>query len=170
MTSDNQEKTWPDYWDPENERFWQQEGKRIAKRNLRVSIPNLLLGFAVWIYWGMVAKYIQQLHFASGGELFNFTFMNAGQAYDGPGYRALLFTLPAVAGLAGATLRIPNSFMIAICGGRNVKFMTSLLLIAPALSTGIALAVIGHETDPKTSKIGLPFPIVASDVFSPSTV
>ena len=47
-------------------------------------------------------------------------------------YRALLFTFPAVAGLAGATLRIPNSFMIAICGGRNVKFMTTVLLIVPA--------------------------------------
>ena len=139
MTSESQDKRWPGYWDPEDDSFWDREGKRIAKRNLWISIPNLLLAFAVWIYWGMVAKYIQRLHFASEGELFNFTFMNGGQAYDDPGYRALLFMLPAVAGLAGATLRIPNSFMIAICGGRNVKFMTSLLLIAPALSTGIAL-------------------------------
>ena len=86
-----------------------------------------------------MAKYVQQLHFASDGDLFNFTFMNGGQAYDEAGYRALLFMLPAVAGLSGATLRIPNSFMIAICGGRTVKFMTSALLILPALSTGIAL-------------------------------
>jgi NNP family nitrate/nitrite transporter-like MFS transporter len=149
MTSDNQERTWPNYWDPEDERFWQHEGKKIAKRNLRVSIPNLLLGFAVWIYWGMVAKYIQQLHFGSGGELFNFTFMNGGQGYDDPGYRALLFLLPAVAGLSGATLRIPNSFMIAICGGRNVKFMTSLLLMIPAIGTGMALR------DPNTSFLWL---------------
>src|SRR5690606_1745191 len=41
--------------------------------------------------------------------------------------------------LSGATLRIPNSFMIAICGGRNVKFMTSLLLTLPAIGTGFAL-------------------------------
>ncbi len=139
MTGDNQGRNWPDYWDPEDGDFWNRQGKRVATRNLWVSIPNLLLAFAVWIYWGMVAKYIQQLHFATGGDLFNFTFMNGGQGYDAPGYRALLFTLPAVAGLAGATLRIPNSFMIAISGGRNVKFMTSLLLIIPALSTGIAL-------------------------------
>ena len=65
--------------------------------------------------------------------------MNNGSSFDDDGYRALLFTLPAVAGLAGATLRIPNSFMIAICGGRNVKFMTTLLLILPALGAGIAL-------------------------------
>jgi NNP family nitrate/nitrite transporter-like MFS transporter len=139
MTGENQDKNWPHFWDPEDEDFWNRQGKRIATRNLWVSIPNLLLAFAVWIYWGMVAKYIQQLHFATGGDLFNFTFMNGGQGYDDPGYRALLFTLPAVAGLAGATLRIPNSFMIAISGGRNVKFMTSLLLVIPALSTGFAL-------------------------------
>jgi NNP family nitrate/nitrite transporter-like MFS transporter len=47
--------------------------------------------------------------------------------------------LPAVGGLAGATLRIPNSFMIAISGGRNVIALTSLLLVLPALGTGIAL-------------------------------
>jgi NNP family nitrate/nitrite transporter-like MFS transporter len=136
---EEQDKSWPNHWDPDDEGFWERQGKRIANRNLWISIPNLLLGFAVWIYWGMVAKYIQKLHFATDGELFDFTFMNAGQGYEDNAYRALLFTLPAVAGLAGATLRIPNSFMIAICGGRNVKFMTSVLLILPALGAGIAL-------------------------------
>ena len=126
-------------WDPEDEAFWESEGKKVASRNLWISIPNLLMGFSVWIYWGMVAKYIQKLHFATDGKLFDFTFMNDGMPYDEKGYRALLFTLPAVAGLAGATLRIPNSFMIAICGGRNVKFMTTILLMLPALGAGIAL-------------------------------
>ena len=126
-------------WDPEDQGFWESTGKKVATKNLWVSIPNLLLGFSVWIYWGMVAKYIQKIHFGSGGDFFNFTFMNEGQFYDNNSYRALLFTLPAVAGLAGATLRIPNSFMIAICGGRNVKFMTTILLMLPALGAGIAL-------------------------------
>jgi NNP family nitrate/nitrite transporter-like MFS transporter len=128
-----------DHWDPEDQGFWESSGKKIATRNLWISIPNLLLGFSVWIYWGMIAKYIQKIHFGSNGDLFNFTFMNDGQFYDSNGYRALLFILPAVAGLAGATLRIPNSFMISICGGRNVKFMTTILLILPALGAGIAL-------------------------------
>ena len=100
--------------------------------------PNLLCGFSVWLYWGMLAKFIQKAHF-SNPELFNFTFMNDGAPFSGDAYRNLLFTLPAVAGLVGATLRIPNSFMIAICGGRNVKFMTTLLLMLPALGAGIAL-------------------------------
>jgi NNP family nitrate/nitrite transporter-like MFS transporter len=138
MSEENQRVTLA-RWEPDDEKFWDLEGKQIANKNLWISIPNLLLGFSVWIYWGMVAKYIQKLHFGTGGELFDFTFMNNGQGYEDAAYRALLFTLPAVAGLSGATLRIPNSFMIAICGGRNVKFMTTFLLILPALGAGIAL-------------------------------
>ncbi|MDA1015690.1 MAG: NarK/NasA family nitrate transporter [Planctomycetota bacterium] len=129
----------PERWDVEDEAFWDSTGKRIANRNLWVSIPNLLCGFAVWLYWGMIAKTIQRIHFANPG-LFNFTFLNDGQPFGENGYKTLMYTLPAVAGLAGATLRIPNAFMIAICGGRNVKFMTTLLLILPAIGTGIALS------------------------------
>jgi len=128
----------PAKWDVEDPKFWESEGKSVANRNLWISIPNLLCGFAVWLYWGMVAKFIQKVHF-SNPELFNFTFGNDGEAYSGDAYRNLLFTLPAVAGLAGATLRIPNSFMIAICGGRNVKFMTTVMLMLPAIGAGIAL-------------------------------
>jgi NNP family nitrate/nitrite transporter-like MFS transporter len=50
-----------------------------------------------------------------------------------------LFTLSAIAGLAGATLRIPNSFLISIAGGRNVVALTTGLLIVPSLGVGIAL-------------------------------
>ena len=35
--------------------------------------------------------------------------------------------------LAGATLRIPNSFFVALSGGRNVIATTTMLLILPAL-------------------------------------
>jgi NNP family nitrate/nitrite transporter-like MFS transporter len=129
----------PELWNVEETAFWESTGKSIANRNLWVSIPNLLCGFSVWLYWGMIVQIMQRLHFANT-DLFNFTFRNNGQPYDEVGYRALLFTLPAVAGLAGATLRIPNSFMIAICGGRNVIFMTTVLLIIPAFITGIALS------------------------------
>jgi NNP family nitrate/nitrite transporter-like MFS transporter len=117
------------YWDPEDEAFWSRHGKRIATRNLWISIPNLLCGFAVWLYWSIIIVQMQNLH-----ALGFFPF-----AED----KSLLYTLPAIAGLAGATLRIPNSFMIAISGGRNVIFVTSLLLIGPSLGVGIALQDAG---------------------------
>ncbi len=125
-------------WDVEDNQFWESTGKSIANRNLWISIPNLLLGFAVWIYWGVIVGLMQGVH-DTNPALFSFTWGNDGVPLTGNAYRALLYTLPAVAGLAGATLRIPNSFMIAICGGRNVKFMTTLLMILPAVGAGIAL-------------------------------
>ena len=52
---------------------------------------------------------------------------------------AQMFTLTAISGLSGATLRIPASFFIRIAGGRNTVFLTTALLMIPALGTGIAL-------------------------------
>ncbi len=67
----------PEKWDVEDQAFWDSTGKSIANRNLWISIPNLLCGFSVWLYWGMIAKTMQRLHFANP-ELFNFTFKNDG--------------------------------------------------------------------------------------------
>tara|TARA_Y100001947_G_scaffold46377_1_gene38661 strand:- start:7073 stop:8536 length:1464 start_codon:yes stop_codon:yes gene_type:complete len=53
--------------------------------------------------------------------------------------KAELFTLMAIAGLTGATLRIPSSFFIRLCGGRNTIFFTTALLMIPAVGTGFAL-------------------------------
>ncbi len=106
-------------WDPENEKFWEAEGKKIANRNLLISIPSLLCGFAVWLYWSIVT--VQML--------------NIGLPFTQPE----LFTLAGIGGLSGATLRIPSSFFIRIAGGRNTLFLTTSLLIIPALGTGLAL-------------------------------
>lgn len=108
-----------EHWDVESEDFWQREGKRIASRNLWISIPSLLMGFAIWLMWGMITTQMKNLGFPFSIEQ--------------------LFTLSAIAGLSGATLRIPASFMIKIAGGRNTVFLTTALLMIPAAGTGIAL-------------------------------
>lgn len=106
-------------WDIDNQLFWETQGKQIANRNLWISIPNLLCGFAVWLMWGIIT--VQML--------------NVGFPFQ----QADLFTLTAIAGLTGATLRIPASFMIRLAGGRNTIFLTSALLIIPAALTGFLL-------------------------------
>lgn len=106
-------------WNPEDESQWNETGKSIAKRNLWISIPCLLCGFAVWLYWGIITVQMLNLNF--------------------PFEKSELFTLMAIAGLSGATLRIPSTFFIRIAGGRNTIFLTTLLLILPAFGTGIAL-------------------------------
>ncbi|MCD8494361.1 MAG: antiporter [Burkholderiaceae bacterium] len=106
-------------WQPEDAGFWASKGKSIATRNLWISIPNLLVAFAVWLMWGMITVQMLNLGF--------------------PFEQSQLFTLTAIAGLMGATFRIPASFFIRLAGGRNTIFFTSALLIIPAVITGIAL-------------------------------
>ena len=106
-------------WQPENPEFWRTRGAKIANRNLWSSIPCLSCAFAIWLYWSVIVVEMKNLGFPFDNDQ--------------------LFTLSAVAGLTGATLRIPNSFLIAISGGRNVITLTTALLIIPSLGTGIAL-------------------------------
>ncbi len=106
-------------WQPEDEQFWSQTGKAIATRNLWISIPSLLCGFAVWMLWSILT--VQML--------------NLGFPYSASD----LFSLTAIAGLTGATLRIPASFFVRLCGGRYTIFLTTSLLMLPAIGTGLAL-------------------------------
>ena len=106
-------------WRPEDEKFWESTGKKIAYRNLWISIPALLCGFAVWGMWGIITVQMMNLGF--------------------PFSQAELFTLTAIAGIAGATMRIPASFLIRLAGGRNTIFLTTSMLLAPALGTGVVL-------------------------------
>ena len=106
-------------WRPEDEAFWESTGKKVAYRNLWISIPALLCGFAVWGMWGIITVQMLNLGF--------------------PFTQAELFTLTAIAGIAGATMRIPASFLIRLAGGRNTIFLTTAMLLAPAIGTGIAL-------------------------------
>lgn len=106
-------------WNPEDDDEWRSSGHRIATRNLWISIPCLLCGFAVWLYWGIITVQMLNLGF--------------------PFSQGQLFTLAAIAGLSGATLRIPSSFFIRLAGGRNTIFLTTALLIIPAAGTGYLL-------------------------------
>ena len=55
-------------------------------------------------------------------------------------YNAILFLLPGVAGLSGATLCIPNSFLTQTSGGRNCVYSSSILLCIPMVITAIVLS------------------------------
>lgn len=106
-------------WNVEDNAFWESRGKGVANRNLWISIPSLLCGFAIWLMWGIITVQMLNLGFP----------FNPGE----------LFTLTAISGLMGATYRIPASFFIRLCGGRNTIFLTTALLMLPAIGTGIAL-------------------------------
>ena len=112
-------------WNPEDDHFWENSGHRIARRNLWISIPCLLLAFSTWMIWSAVAVNLNSIGF-------NFT-------------KEQLFTLAAVPGLTGATMRIVCSFVVPIFGGKNWTVFSTALLLIPAIGIGQAVQ------DPATS-------------------
>jgi len=105
---------WIDDWDPEDEAFWESTGKKIAKKNLILSIFAENLGFSIWVLWTIVV-----INLANAG----FTLSLSEQ-----------FLLIALPNLIGSTLRIPYTFAVPKFGGRAwTGFSASLLLIPVAL-------------------------------------
>lgn len=106
-------------WNPEDEQFWAKEGKKHARRNLWISIPSLMLAFIVWQIWSVVAIRLNDIGF-------NFT-------------DEQLFTLAAIPGLVGATLRFVYTFAVGSIGGRYWTVISTGALAIPAIGIGIAV-------------------------------
>lgn len=106
-------------WQPELPSFWHSEGRSTANRNLWISIPALLLAFAVWMVWSVVVVNLP----------------NTGFKYS----TNQLFWLTALPGLSGATLRIFYSFMVPIFGGRKWTAVSTASLLIPAIGIGFAV-------------------------------
>ncbi len=106
-------------WRPEDQDFWRREGQAIARRNLWISIPALLLAFAVWMIWSVVAVRLDSLGFKFSTDQ--------------------LFWLTALPGLSGATLRIFYAFMVPVLGGRRWTVISTASLLIPAYWLGIAV-------------------------------
>lgn len=106
-------------WRPEDKTFWEEKGRAIARRNLWISVPCLLLSFSVWMVWSVVVAKLPSVGFAFTTEQ--------------------LFWLAALPGLSGATLRIFYSFMPAMFGGRLWTTLATWSLLIPALGMGFAV-------------------------------
>lgn len=106
-------------WRPEDTTFWDSTGRAIARRNLWISVPCLLLSFAVWMVWSVVVAKLPAVGFAFTNEQ--------------------LFWLASMPGLSGATLRVLYSFMPAIFGGRLWTTLTTWSLAIPAIGMGFAV-------------------------------
>lgn len=107
------------YWNPEDEKFWNTEGKKHAKRNLWISVPSLMLAFIVWQIWSVVAVRLNDIGFHFTDEQ--------------------LFTLAAIPGLVGATLRFIYTFAVGSIGGKNWTVISTAILAIPAIGIGFAV-------------------------------
>ncbi|OYQ10315.1 nitrate/nitrite transporter [Ralstonia solanacearum K60] len=113
------------HWEPENPVFWHATGQPVAYRNLWISIPALMIAFAIWSLWSVVVVNLDKAGFA----------LTKNQ----------MFWLTALPALSGATLRIFYSFLVPIFGGRRWTALSTASLLIPALGMGFALR------DPQTS-------------------
>jgi NNP family nitrate/nitrite transporter-like MFS transporter len=116
---------WLRDWRPDDEAFWRTTGRRIALRNLFLSMPPLLLSFAVWMVWSVVVVELPRIGFQfTTGEL---------------------FWLAGAPGISGAAMRLAYSFVVPIFGGRNWTVFSTASLLIPTL--WMAWAVQDTGTD-----------------------
>jgi len=102
---------WISNWDPEVDAQWLATGRRVADRNLAVSVFAEFLGFCVWALWSIVVPQLPEAGFV----------LTVDQ----------MFWLVAIPSLVGATLRIPYTFAVPLFGGRNWTIVSALLLLIP---------------------------------------
>ncbi|WP_410653543.1 nitrate/nitrite transporter [Amycolatopsis sp. cmx-4-54] len=111
-------KRWIEHWDPENEQFWEETGKKIARRNLWFSVLAEHIGFSVWTLWSVMVLFMGPQYGFSAADKF------------------LLVSTPT---LIGALMRPLYTFAVARFGGRNWTIVSALLLLAPTILAAIAM-------------------------------
>jgi MFS transporter, NNP family, nitrate/nitrite transporter len=105
---------WLTGWDPEDEDAWHEKGRRIARRNLVLSVLSEHIGFSVWTLWSVLVLFMSP---------------EIGLDFD-PGEKFLLVATPTV---VGALLRLPYSRAVTRFGGRNWTVFATAILLVPTL-------------------------------------
>lgn len=111
--------TWLQKWEPEDNDFWEKEGKSTAWKTLTITTITLVFSFATWF---MMSALVVKLP----GIGFKF---NTDQ----------LFWLAAMPGLAGGIFRIIHTFLLPVYGTRHVITFSTLIKIIPCVGIGFAL-------------------------------
>lgn len=109
---------WITHWEPENEEFWHSTGRKIANRNLWISIFTEHVGFAVWSLWSVLVLFMGPEYGLSVADKF------------------LLTSTPT---LIGSCARVPYTFAVARFGGRNWTIISASLLLIPTVAAGIVM-------------------------------
>ncbi|MDT0330300.1 nitrate/nitrite transporter [Nocardiopsis lambiniae] len=108
-------KSWISHWDPEDETFWNGEGRPVARRNLWASIASEHIGFSVWSIWSVLVLFmIPENGFSATPEQ--------------------KFLLLSVVTFVGAVLRVPYTLAVPAFGGRNWTLVSTALLLLPTIA------------------------------------
>jgi NNP family nitrate/nitrite transporter-like MFS transporter len=110
---------WIEHWDPDNESFWQAEGRKIARRNLVWSILSDHVGFCMFVIWTIVVINLANIGIS----------LTLSQ----------LFLLTLIPNLVGSALRIPYTFALPRFGGRAWTAISAGVLFLPALLLAVVV-------------------------------
>ena len=105
--------TWLQQWTPEDQNFWEAQGKSRAWKTLWITTANLTMAFMIWF---LVSALVVRL--------------------PGIGFKLTtdeLFWLTAMPGLAGGSFRLIHNLLTPLYGTRHVVTISSLTLLLPAI-------------------------------------
>ena len=106
-------RTWLGQWTPEDNGFWEREGKARAWRTLWITTANLIMAFMVWFLVSALVVRLPNVGFQ----------LSVDQ----------LFWLTAMPGLAGGTFRLIHNLLTPIFGTRHVVTFSTISLLIPAI-------------------------------------
>jgi MFS transporter, NNP family, nitrate/nitrite transporter len=115
---------WIEDWRPEDLAFWNGGGRRVALRNLLVSIFTEHIGFSVWSLWSVLVLFLTPAYGISPDPK------------TAAAEKFLLTTLPTA---LGAGVRLPYTFAVARFGGRNWTVLSALALLVPTVTAAVLL-------------------------------
>ena len=115
---------WIEDWRPEDVTFWESTGKKVARRNLIVSILCEHIGFSVWSLWSVLVLFMTPAYGFSADPK------------HAAAEKFLLTTLPTA---LGAAVRLPYTFAVAKVGGRNWTVLSALLLLVPTIAAAFVV-------------------------------
>ena len=129
--------SWVSDWDPENPAFWEAKGKKVARRNLVVSILAEHIGFSVWTMWSVLVLFLGIKYGFPGPKnigkaVFEGHLVTKADVTNAAADKFLLICVPA---LIGSVVRLPYTFAVARFGGRNWTVISALLLLVPLVTT-----------------------------------
>ncbi len=105
--------TWLQHWTPEDNGFWEQQGKKRAWATLWITTANLIMAFITWFLISALVVRLPNVGFQ----------LSVDQ----------MFWLTAMPGLAGGTLRLIHTFLTPIYGTRHVVSLSTLSLLLPLI-------------------------------------
>ena len=110
---------WITNWDADDEAFWAHDGRRVARRNLVLSVFAEHIGFSIWVLWTVIVVNLGNVGIS----------LTLSQQ----------FWLTAVPNLIGSALRLPYTFAIPRFGGRRWTAFSAGLLLIPCLLAAIVV-------------------------------